>query len=660
MNTNLKHVLFVGKNRANEFLRIFEDWKIPVEIIALDEFPKVNPARYASVFFMPGYFEWDKNLAFKYDVLKMLKRFRDLGKGFYAEYVQADDYLLADAFIFKQNYPPRPAGLERIFVAKNHYVTRDFTELTILPVRNCSFLPGQRRAQILLAFASMLGAYQAFDLPPVDKKTGNYLSRHIWPALLSLEGRTQVVGEGGISLEGRKRLFATFELSRFREKNFPLAHYWERIARRIVLCLLPEGERKKRENDLIPIKAVSRKRAAKALRPAISERNKLYRHALNRVIKWYLQSGVMPASDGTRGVYEGFRSVDHKLIPVYRTDCNSESALALFLYGRLAGKNEYCRKAKNIFSFLWKTGWQDMDPARETCGLWKFYDDFEDFTAVAYANDNGETGRALFFLYRLTGDKRFLKSAVLTAEKFLALQFHLKQNRVEGRELNRLGLAGYLREQKAKGNYRDYLVNSDAGILYLYAYQATGEKKYLAAVEESFTVQSPSDIFLISFLYRLTNNNIYLRRLEQAITALKKTRLPAGCFLPAAHQLHKTNALYGLSEVDVRHNLSEPITDQLYCNAKAALNLYSAYRVTGNNKYKEIFCRLMDFLTAIQIKSPDKRLDGAWMRAFDCRAWDYYGSNGDVDWGPYCIESGWTNAWIAMALALYLQDASLI
>ena len=665
MKKTAEKFLLVGKTGENFFLRIFEEWKIPVETVSLTEFLKVKPERYTALFFMPGYLEWDKDLTFKYQALKMLKRFRDLNRGFYAEYVQADDYLLADAFIFKQNYPPRPAGLERVFVAAKHYVTQDFPELAILPVRNCSFLPGQRRASMLLAFASVLGTYQAFDLPPVNNKSANYLSRDIWPALLSLEGQTEVVGEGGVTLEGRSRLFATFELSRFREKNFPLAHHWERIARRIVLYLLPAKARKNHEKGLISLPALGRARARQAaLKIVPSRRDRIYRQALEGVMRWYLVSGVMPDAQGTRGVYEGFRSYDHKLLPVYRSDCNAETALALFLYGQLAGKAEYCQKTENIFSFLWKTGWQDLNPANATRGLWKFYDDFEDFTNVGYANDNGEAGRALFVLHRLTGNKRYLEMAKLTAEKFYDLKFHLKIGRVQGLDLNRRGLAGYIHNQDKKGNYRNYLVNPDAGILYLYAYQATGEKKYLAAVEESFSSRSHADLFLISFLYALTGKSGYRQHLDRAVAALKKTQVPAGCLISSngehARRNRHTNLHYGLSEVDVRHNTLEPITDQLYLNAKEVLNLYSAYRVTRDKKYREMFFRLMDFLVAIQLHSSDKRLDGAWMRAFDCRNWDYHGSNGDVDWGPYCIESGWTNAWIAMALALYLQDISLI
>ena len=670
MTASVSRVVLVGGRNENEFLRIFKEWHIPVDIVSLGEFLKVEPEEYTALFFMPGYSEWDKDLSFKYEILKMLKRFLDLNRGFYAEYIQADDYLLTDAFRFKQNYPPRPVGLERVFVSASHYITNDFPELAVLPVRNCSFLPGQRRASVLLAFATFLGTYRAFDLPPVISAgegyadCGDYLSRDIWPALLSLEGKTPVAGKSGITFEENRRLFATFELSRFREKNFPLAHHWERLARRIVLHLLLPGERTRHERHLLPLnlEAARRRKQADAGLTA-SNREARYREALDRVMGWFLRSGVMRASDGTRGVYEGFRSHDHKLIPVLRSDCNAETALAFLLYGRLTGKRRYGKIAENIFAFLWKRGWQDRDRSHAAFGLWKFYDDFAPYAVRVYPNDNGEVGRALFLLHRYTGREQYRESALLTAEKFLQLRIHCKKTCLWGEEINRLGVKEYVRQMEKAGEYAGHLFHADPGILFLYAYQATKDKRYLDAVQATFTSRSPQDLFLLAFAFTVTGDRIYRVLLRKAVAKLAEEQMPCGAFLPSRQALKgikMTNRFYGLAEVDVRHAIDEPITDQLYINSKAALNLYSAYYATGEARYNRMFLKVMDFLVKIQLHSADPRLDGAWMRAFDCKNWDYYGSNGDIDWGPYCIESGWSNSWTAIALALYLQKKSLI
>jgi hypothetical protein len=54
----------------------------------------------------------------------------------------------------------------------------------------------------------------------------------------------------------------------------------------------------------------------------------------------------------------------------------------------------------------------------------------------------------------------------------------------------------------------------------------------------------------------------------------------------------------------------------------------------------------------------DDRIDGGWMRAFHFGKWEWFGSNQDLAWGPYCMETGWTNAPITAALCLYLLGES--
>jgi hypothetical protein len=106
------------------------------------------------------------------------------------------------------------------------------------------------------------------------------------------------------------------------------------------------------------------------------------------VVNWYFESGVMPRQDGSEGVFEGFRTYDHKLIPIYRSDCNAEIAMAMFLYSRLKKDKKYQKTAENIFRFLFKKGWQDLNRQNDTHGLWKFYDGYQDYTKVAYVGGN--------------------------------------------------------------------------------------------------------------------------------------------------------------------------------------------------------------------------------------------------------------------------------
>ena len=47
------------------------------------------------------------------------------------------------------------------------------------------------------------------------------------------------------------------------------------------------------------------------------------------------------------------------------------------------------------------------------------------------------------------------------------------------------------------------------------------------------------------------------------------------------------------------------------------------------------------------------------MRAFDYEKWEVWASASDVGWGPWCVETGWMNAWIITTLSLKQRDTSL-
>jgi hypothetical protein len=98
------------------------------------------------------------------------------------------------------------------------------------------------------------------------------------------------------------------------------------------------------------------------------------------------------------------------------------------------------------------------------------------------------------------------------------------------------------------------------------------------------------------------------------------------------------------------------VSDQLYTTSFAAMNFWIAYKATGDRIYLEDFHRVADYLVRIQIESPDRMIDGGWMRGFDYSLWEYYGSNADQWWSAYVMETGWQNAVIDIALALYLMD----
>ena len=115
----------------------------------------------------------------------------------------------------------------------------------------------------------------------------------------------------------------------------------------------------------------------------------------------------------------------------------------------------------------------------------------------------------------------------------------------------------------------------------------------------------------------------------------------------------RSNEDYGTSEATLLQRNGEPICDLLYTTNFAFAGLHEAAAATGDAAYGHATDRLADFLVRIQIRSHDQsELDGGWFRAFDYGRWDYWGSNADLGWGAWCIESGWTQGWIISVLAM--------
>jgi hypothetical protein len=91
----------------------------------------------------------------------------------------------------------------------------------------------------------------------------------------------------------------------------------------------------------------------------------------------------------------------------------------------------------------------------------------------------------------------------------------------------------------------------------------------------------------------------------------------------------------------------------LYTANWALIGLHEAAAATKDAKLQEAADRLIAFLCRIQVRSEaHPYLDGAWMRSFDDVLWEYWGSSADNGWGPWCVETGWTNSWIASILAM--------
>ena len=206
---------------------------------------------------------------------------------------------------------------------------------------------------------------------------------------------------------------------------------------------------------------------------------------------------------------------------------------------------------------------------------------------------------------------------------------------------------------------------------WLYAYGVTGETSYLDAalpLIDGMIEKFPSiPRFLISrteesvrFLLPLALAYTYTQRASYAAELRKQTGYVASRIASCgAIQEQGSNAGTKKSGTDLglTYDANETISDQLYTTSFAAMNLWIAFKATGDEENLNAFHRVADYLTRIQAADASRpAIDGGWMRGFDYGLWEYYGSNADESWTAYCMETGWSNAIIDIALALYLLD----
>lgn len=148
-----------------------------------------------------------------------------------------------------------------------------------------------------------------------------------------------------------------------------------------------------------------------------------------------------------------------------------------------------------------------------------------------------------------------------------------------------------------------------------------------------------------------------IERCQESCGAIREELGPLGQGL---YQPTRSNAAYGTDEAPLIHDNGDPVADLLYTCNFAFLGLHEAHAATNDPQYRRMAGRLADFLVRVQVRSEaHPELDGGWFRAFDYRQWEYWGSNADVDWGAWCMETGWTQGWIPAVLAMREMNVSL-
>lgn len=563
--------------------------------------------------------------------------------------------------------PPHPRIFRKIFglVPSNRVVLADHERLFSCPTSH-PVLSGWPVRSILDAFETpylLVRQQEGTALLRGGLFAGTYratASKESFPALIAHR-----VGKG-------RSLYAVFPFSEFQTRGFAPFSRWEDLAARLLSFLGCQPNRQRAGKTL-----ASGRRYQTAASPAASPpktaamRSTLYRETIKNNLVWFENSGLLPRGDGGDGVLEAVEAHTGRLRYWRRTDCNVQCALAFHLTGKLLRRPALSKRSRNLWEFLNRNQYQDTHPHSPTRGFWAWHQPPRNQDFQIWMDDNSWAALTSFWFHRLTGEDAFLRQGVATADAFLRLRHAngLHWASFTAGEVHRCGLDHFRTGSIPKGDYYSASTHFASGIItaMAWAYAFTGRRAYWECATIAcrrvlahfphyrrvyYFSRTQADVRLLlplAVLHHIEPDDEWKHPLDDILTRLSAVTTSYG----ALQERHPLRALPGNLDIPSATRDGEPICDLLYSMNFALFNLCFVDQLTGHEAARPLFQRLADYVCRIQMRSADPRLHGGWARSFDYQAGEYYGSNADHGWGPYIMESGWTNAIIIAALALH-------
>jgi hypothetical protein len=507
-------------------------------------------------------------------------------------------------------------------------------------------------------------------------------------------------------------LVATTALSRFASGRFAPVHAWTGIWQSILHWLQPDSG----NIELTWEPTVRPTYTVAAVMPMDVERL-----AVGRGVEWYYRAKLFlhPQScpkydsityrwlpcdaeqanqlcgDGRLGVLEGVKSLIHfdgsqDLVWNRRFDCNGEVAGSLALAGVLLGKAAYQQTARNILDFVYGQSIMTQGDRAKVdnpgFGLIGWNDsrvEERNSFEVYYGDDNARGLMGSMAAAAVLRDQRWSLRMLQCVQANLNTtgQYGFRRNRLEQEMLIKDGRQAFFEQSTINyaPHYQAYL-----WACFLWAFQQTREPLYLDRALSAIRMtreaypnkwrwtnglqQERSRMLLpLAWLVRVQDtaeHRQWLKEMTQELLAYQDSsgalREVLGEAGQGQYKPPASNQAYGTNEAPLIQNNGDQVCDLLYTSNFALLGLHEAAAATGDPYYQRAEVRLAGFLCRIQVQSETHpELAGAWYRAFDFKKWEFWGSNADAGWGAWCVETGWTQAWITMVLAMRQQNTNL-
>ena len=181
-----------------------------------------------------------------------------------------------------------------------------------------------------------------------------------------------------------------------------------------------------------------------------------------------------------------------------------------------------------------------------------------------------------------------------------------------------------------------------------------------SATNDQFNQERARMLLPLAWLVRLDDTPRYREWLRRVATDLTGDMDASGAILTKISAGPASNEAYGTGETTLIQTNGDPNTDLFYTANFALVGLHEAAAATGEALYRDAEEKLVRFFCRVQVKNSAAlpEFDGGWFRGFDYRRWEYWGSDADIGWSLYSMETGWIQGEVLSVLALRQMKTS--
>ncbi len=372
-------------------------------------------------------------------------------------------------------------------------------------------------------------------------------------------------------------------------------------------------------------------------------------------ISWFHDADML-VRDGRDGVLEGLTTEitpdgHQRVAESVRADCAGEAALAFYTDYLLTKNEKSLQISDNLADFCFEKMQIQEGPHRGmirwTTKAW----------GVCYQDDVARILVSVFLKMFYSGDKRHLEHGRM------ALDFLLRTTGTDGLRVKRTSthmLTDAEMQRLTETPSGFYSAHHNAyymAALFMFG-TLSGETDYIKKGEKGLaklmevypeTIREHSEtqelcrlILPLAWRFYCTKDKCHKEELYRVARDLEKTAHKSGAFLEYDTGYKAARSRKIGDECSLLMENGDPVCDLLYSVNWLPMAFSQAYFITGDAYFENLWKRVSLFFARSQIQSENPKIRGAWARCFDVEEWDIYGTPNDVDWGPWCIESGWT------------------